>query len=188
MIAIGACLGAVVLLGLLFAVVKLRQPAASTAATANPETTVDAELAGPAKPAANLPVGPGNVATVDELAQPWASKKFLYHDDVLGKLVPAMVVHLPSGGYWGFSLVEPFGTCQMEYVTDMDKLQTKYSFTADHPMVADPCNHAVFDLLQWGGSPTAEVRGALVHGMGVRPPLAIEIEQHGKEISAGRME
>jgi hypothetical protein len=32
------------------------------------------------------------------------------------------------------------------------------------------------------------VRGLLVHGMGVRPPVAIEIEQHGKEILATKIE
>jgi hypothetical protein len=188
MIAIGACLGAVVLLGLFFVVSKMRQPANSASTATAPVTTADAELAGPAKLAANLPIGPGKIATTEELADAWASKKFLYRDEVLGKTVPAMVVRLPSGGYWGFSLIEPFGTCRMEYVTDMAQLQSKYGFSSDHPMVADPCNHAVFDLLQWGGSSTAEVRGALVHGMGVRPPLAIEIQQHGKDISAARME
>jgi hypothetical protein len=73
-------------------------------------------------------------------------------------------------------------------VTNLDRLQSVYDYHADHPMVGDPCNHAVFDLLQYGGPPSAEVRGAPVRGMGVRPPIAIEIEQHGDQISATKIE
>ncbi|HKQ88458.1 MAG TPA: hypothetical protein VJS43_17000 [Candidatus Acidoferrales bacterium] len=164
---------------------KLHQPAqaAVISSSVRPET----ELAVPSRPPSHWAVAPGVVATEAELAKPWAAKEFSYRDPIMDREVPAIVVHLPRGGYWGFSLIEPFGTCQLEYVTNLERLRTFYGFAADHPMVGDPCNRAVFDLLQYGGPPGAEVRGAPVRG-GVRPPIAIEIEQRGKEILATKME
>lgn len=191
MMAIAACLIACALVaGMAITWVLHRSSAQVAAAVDNTPATpaADSELAEPSKPAANLPLAPGVVATAEELAKPWSSKKFLYHDPITSRDLPAMVVRLPHGGYWGFSMIEPFGDCQFELVTDLDRLQSVYDYQADHPMVGDPCNHAVFDLLQYGGPPSAEVRGAPVRGMGVRPPIAIEIEQHGNEISATRIE
>lgn len=188
MTAIAVCLVACLLVAGMVIAWKLHQPAPSADSTDTVVPSPSSELAEPAKPAANLPVAPGVVATEEELAKPWSSKRFMYHDEMLDADVPAMVVRLPQGGYWGFSLIEPFGTCQLEYVTNLARLQSLYDFQSDHPMVGDPCNHAVFDLLQWGGPPSAEVRGAPVKGMGVRPPLAIEIVQHGKEILATKIE
>jgi hypothetical protein len=188
MIAIGACLVACLLVAGMIIAWKVHQPAPSTDAAAAAVPSPAAELAEPPKPAANLPVAPGVVATEEELAKPWSSKRFTYRDPMLDTDVPAMVVRLPRGGYWAFSLIEPFGTCELEYVTNLQRLQSVYDFQSDHPLVGDPCNHAVFDLLQWGGPPSAEVRGAPVKGMGVRPPLAIEIVQRGKEILATKIE
>ena len=142
----------------------------------------------PASEVANWQPGPGVVATEQELAKPWSAKPFTYRDPILDRDVPAMVVRLPDDSYWGFSLVDPIGGCQLEYVTDLDRLQSVYHFRADHPMVGNPCNLAVFDLLQYGGLPGAEVRGAPVHGMGVRPPIGIEIERDGEKISATKIE
>lgn len=142
----------------------------------------------PAKAAEKLPVGPGEIATTDELAKTWSSKKFLYHDPLTSQEVPAMVVHLPGGVYWGFSLREPFGTCEMEFVTDMEKLRTEYNFRGSHPMVADPCNHAVFDLTKYGSGPAGLVRGEIAQGAAVRPPMAIEIQIHGKQVLAKKIE
>lgn len=167
---------------------KMRQPAASSPTAAAASTEAQTATTDTPASAAALPVGPGAIATTDELSKPWSSKQFLYRDDLLARTEPAMVVRLPGNAYWGFSLVEPFGNCKLEYETNFEKLRTAYDFNSDHPMVVDPCNHAVFDLLQYGGSSSAQVRGALVHGMGVRPPIAIEIEQHGNEIRAGRIE
>ena len=79
----------------------------------------------PVKLPEKLAVGPGEIATTDELARPWSSKKFIFHDPLTSREVPAMVVHLPGGVYWGFSLNEPYGTCEMEFVTDMEKLQRR---------------------------------------------------------------
>jgi hypothetical protein len=190
MLAIGICLIAVALLAGMLIAWKLHQPAQSASATvANGTPAASDALPGDApKVRANIPIAPGVVATTDELAKPWSSKSFIWRDPLTNESAPALVVHLPNGSYWGFSMVEPFGNCQLEYLTNLDRLQSEYDFRSDHPMVVDPCNHAVFDLLQYGGASGDAVRGALVHGMGVRPPLAIEIEQHGKEIRAIRME
>lgn len=135
-----------------------------------------------------LPVGPGAVATKSQLSKPWAASRFYYRDPVTLKRLPAMVVHLPGGSFWGFSLVEPFGSCQLEYVTDLRKLQATYGFDAAHPMVADPCNGTVFDLTQYGNAPSGLVRGEIQKGPGWRPPTAIEIRLQGNQIIAGSME
>lgn len=137
-----------------------------------------------------LPVGPGIIGTTTEIEKPWASARFLFRSDLSPRPVPALVVHLPDGKYWGISMIEPFGSCQLEYITDLDVLQSEYNFRANHPMVGDPCTHAVYDLLQYdAGAPDGGlVRGAIVHGAGVRPPLAIEIEVEGKNLRAERME
>jgi len=143
----------------------------------------------PLKPIPNWPVGPGPVATVEELAKAWASKRFLFPDPVTSEAVPAMIVHLPDGSYWAFSLREPFGTCDLDYVTDLEKLRTDYNFRASHPMVVDTCNHTVYDLLRYGGSSDGGlVRGDVVQGSGIRPPIAIEVRVESKHLVAVRME
>lgn len=138
----------------------------------------------------NLPVAPGTIGSTAELVKPWSSKRFLFRSSLSNKPVPAMVVRLPNGQYWGFSLREPFGTCELEYVTNLRKLAADYHFHASHPMVGDPCTHAVYDLAQYGaGAPDGGlVRGAIVHGTGIRPPMAIEIVVQDKRIRAVRME
>lgn len=142
-----------------------------------------------AKPAEKLATGPGPVAAVDALAKPWSGKRFLFRDPLASEAVPAMVVHLPDGNYWAFSLREPFGTCELEYITDLDKLRADYGYHADHPMVGNPCNHSIYDLLRYGSSSNGGlVRGEVVQGAGIRPPMAIEVRVDGKEIVAVRSE
>jgi hypothetical protein len=99
-----------------------------------------------------------------------------------------VVVKLPNNVYWGVSLREPFGTCQMEYVSDTAKLTDVYHFQADHPMIADPCTKAVFDLLKYGNAPSGIVRGEVVSGAAVRPPVAIQMAVKGKDIVAVKVE
>jgi len=164
----------------------------SSAATQSPEVpaavpVVDLPPA-PLQPVAALPVGPGPVATTAELAKPWSFKRFEFHTPQTGDNLSAVVVHLPSGVYWGFSLREPYGTCELEYVTDLGRLEREYGFHADHPMVADPCNRAVFDLTRYGTGPNGVVRGAIVSGQGVRPPTAIEMKVRGKQVVATQLE
>ena len=184
-------LGAVVAVVLLGGLILWGKVASSRAIPVSADTTAPAADVPPPAPAApSEPMGPGAIATVGELAKPWASKHFQYRNFVSGQLEPAMVVHLPHGEYWGFSLVEPFGTCQLEFVTDLDKLRADYGYRAEHPMVADPCNHTVYDLLRYGGGASSDdlVRGVIVQGNGIRPPMAIEIKVQGNNVVAGRSE
>ncbi len=118
----------------------------------------------------------------------WLARKFNFKDQLTGGLTPAMVVHVPGGAYWAFSLNAPFGTCELEYVTDPGKLNKQYGYTSDHPMVVDPCNRTVYDLSRYGTGPNGLVRGEIVRGSGVRPPVAIEVRIEGREIVVTRME
>ncbi|MGA8142258.1 MAG: hypothetical protein WB987_00015 [Candidatus Acidiferrales bacterium] len=174
----------------LLAVWWMRGTSAKAKSNASDVTEVVAAAAAsePVKAPEKLVVGPGEIATTDELSRPWAAKKFIFRDPLTSREVPAMVVHLPGEVYWGFSLIEPYGTCEMEFVTDMKKLQAEYSYRGAHPMVADPCNRAVFDLTRYGSGPAGLVRGEIAQGAAVRPPLAIEIQVHGKKVLAKKME
>lgn len=135
----------------------------------------------------NLPTSPpGAIGTVSDFERPWTAKRFIYRGPAAN--VPAMAVSLPGGAYWGFALKEPYGDCKLEFVTDLGKLASKYHFTADHPMVGDPCTGTVYDLMQYGNAPSGLVRGAIQRGAGLRPPIAIEIATRGKDVVAVRME
>ena len=169
---------------------RMRASAHKRAAVASRPAAASAPASDASEPpaaTADIPTAPGPVATSDELAKPWAAKKVVFRSELEG-MVPAMVVHLPSGGYWAFSLQEPYGRCELEFVADPARLRNEYGFTADHPMVGDPCTHTVYDLLRYGGSPKGLVRGEIVQGTGLRPPLAIEVRLEGRRIVAGRME
>ena len=162
----------------------------SSAKDADPAAASEAAQPGAvmAKPPEKLPMAPGEVATMDELAKPWSSKRFIFQEPLTSKETLGIVVHLPDGTYWGLSLREPYGSCELEYVTDLQKLETEYHYRASHPMVGDPCNRTVFDLTRYGNAPGGLVRGEIAQGTGVRPPIAIEIRTQGKQILAARME
>jgi len=187
-----AVTGAVVLVVIL-AFMMLHRGSSSRAsalpgtATATPANSPSAQ---PAKPAESWPIAPGPVATVQELEKPWAAKKFLFRDPITSEPVPAMVVALPGGSYWAFSLREPFGNCDLAYVTNLAQLHTDYNYHAEHPMVVDSCNNTIYDLLRYGGASDGGglVRGEIVQGNGIRPPMAIEVRVEGKNVMAVRME
>lgn len=135
------------------------------------------------------------VATVQELAEPWSSKTFTFHNQDTKENVSALVIRLPQGApdqpgsYWAFSLKQMFGNCQLEYITDLQKLSSDYGFQSKHPMVGDPCSRAVFDPLQMADMPKdAWARGAIVKGHAFRPPLAIEIQIQSDQLVAAKME
>lgn len=137
------------------------------------------------------------IADVEEMAKPWSSKEFYIHDALTGENVPAVLLRLPTGsasqasGYWAFSAKAPFGNCRLEYVADLAKLKNDYGFAAaKHPMVANPCSSTVFDPLKMTNLPGtgALVRGAIVQGSDLRPPLGIEIQVRGKDVLAIRTE
>ena len=156
------------------------ETAAQTHTNAAPAVTVGA-------PAPSLPVAPGPVATTEELSRPWDARKFSYLNTG-GDSFPAMVVRLPGNAYWAFSLQVPYGTCELKLVTDIGKLRSDYKFAATHPMVADPCTHTLYDLTKYATGPDGLVRGAVVAGTGIRPPLAVEVQVRGHEILATRSE
>jgi hypothetical protein len=133
------------------------------------------------------PVAPGRVATTEELAQPWVAKQFLYRTGT-GGTIPAMVVHLTGNTYWAFSLKEPYGSCTLEYVTDLNKLRDEYAVRSSRPLLVDPCSHTVYDLTRYANGPNGLVRGAIITGTGMRPPYAIEVQVSGNEILATRAE
>jgi hypothetical protein len=148
----------------------------------------DLRPAQPAQATANLPLGPGPIATTAELSKTWSSKRFLFRAPETAEDVPAMVVKLPGDVLLAISMRAPFGTCDLEYVTNMQRLASQYHLTADHPMVADSCAHTVYDLMRYGSGPNGVVRGAIVKGEGIRPPIAIEVRARGKEVVASRIE
>ena len=134
------------------------------------------------------------IATVSELAEPWSSKRFFFRSSPQTDDVSAMIVRLPgpaaqSDSYWAFSLEGPFTQCQFEYINDVRRISADYGFKAKHPMVANPCSHSVFDPLQFKELPgNILVRGAIVRGFDVRPPLGIEVKVNGNQILAMSME
>jgi hypothetical protein len=188
---VAIALAAVLLLGFgLFwhnhsASAEVTKPAEGITAAVSPPAAAPAAAAEPAKP---VSIGPGQVASVAELAKPWSSKRFVFRAPQTADDVPALVVHLPGNIYWGLSMREPFGSCEMRYITDLAQIENEYHYTAAHPMVVDPCNHAVYDLEKYGPGPNGVVRGAIVSGAGVRPPLAIEMKARGNQIVAVQIE
>jgi hypothetical protein len=136
------------------------------------------------------------VASVAELAKPWSSADFFIRNDLTGENVPATVVRLPNGaatqpsGYWAFSRKAPYGACQLEYITDMEKLRKDYDYRApSHPLVGNPCSRTLYDPLKTANLPgNVWIRGAIAQGSDIRPPLGVEIEVRGDEILAVRTE
>src|SRR5208282_680316 len=136
------------------------------------------------------------IASLSEMAEPWSSKQFFMRNGLTGENVPALLIRLPASlasqanGYWALSMNAPYGNCQLEYVTDLEKLKSDYDFkAAKHPMVGNPCNRTVYDPTKMANLPgNVWVRGAIVQGSDLRPPLGIELKVQGKTIQAIRME
>jgi len=107
-----------------------------------------------------------------------------------------MLIRLPQGsanspeGYWAYETNAAFGDCRLEFVTDIPRLTSDYDFHGGHhPMVGNPCSRAVFDPTKMSEIPgDIWVRGALVQGSDVRPPLGIELKIQSKNILALRTE
>jgi len=136
------------------------------------------------------------IASVTEMAKPWSSKEFFIRNRLNGENISGLLVRLPGGspshasGYWAFAQKAPFGDCQLEYVTNLEKLKNDYGFSAaKHPMVGNPCSRTVYDPLKLSNLPgSVWARGAIVQGSDLRPPLGIEIKVEGKKILAVRAE
>jgi len=134
-------------------------------------------------------------ATVQELAGPWSSKTFIFRRPETKEDISSIVIRLPDNApdepksYWAFSMQTPFGHCQLEYITDLQKVTHDYKFQGKHPMVGDPCSRAVFDPLEMADLPNGDwARGAIVKGYGFRPPLGIEIRIQGDQLVAAKIE
>ena len=153
--------------------------------TAQPGGTARAPYASTSNP---------EIATLNELAVPWSSKKFFFRSLSASKYVPALIVRLPGPAtsdtsYWAFSLEAPFSGCKLEYLEDPEKLYADYGIRAHHPMVVNPCSHSVFDPLQLKEIPgNILVRGGIVQGYDTRPPYGIEVRITGNRVLATAME
>jgi hypothetical protein len=152
-----------------------------------------AEQAAPIPPLpssmAPVPEGPTVAATADQLSKPWDSKKFTFVKPLTHQNIEGMVIRLPGGGLWAFALLEPYGRCKLEFVTDLGKLASKYKYSASHPMVVNPCDSTVYDPLKVGsiGGDTW-ARGEIVQGAGMRPPISIDVKETGRSIIADNVE
>jgi hypothetical protein len=188
---IGGIAAAVVLIGgLIFW--WFRGKPSGTGEPASTETDV-AEQSAPTpllpSPVAAFHEGPTVAATVDELSKPWAAKKFTYVSPVTQEHIHAMVIRLPGGGLWAFSLQAPAGRCELEFVTDLAMLASKYRYTAGHPMVVSPCDSTVYDPLKVGAlGGNTWVRGEIVQGSSLRPPISIDVKVRGRSIIAENIE
>jgi hypothetical protein len=149
----------------------------------------------PGSPAADAPAAPGlpiapqeDVATVQEMAEPWSSKKFLFAKSS-GGTEPALLVRLPgNAGYWAFATRPQYGKCDLEVVTDRDRLRGEFRYSGSGPMVVDPCEKVVYNPMAYGHVRGVMIRGDVAQGPGFRPPIAIEVRVNGNRIQAVRME
>ena len=154
-----------------------------------------AELAMHNLPAVNQSANtdPGAIATVDELAKSWAYKRFSFVDPQTHEIIPAMVIHFPSSStlesFWAFSTKTPFSQCELQYITDVAALSQRYAYPATHPMLVSDCDGTLYDPLKMATLPDGSwVRGEIVRGGGIRPPIAIEVQVHGRVLVADRIE
>jgi len=133
------------------------------------------------------------IGTLYELAAPWSSKAFRFVDPKTQQSVPAMIIHLPGSpaqpSFWAFALTNPLSRCQLQYVTDPSAISQRFAYSAQHPMVVNECDGILYDPLKMGTLPDGSwVRGEIVRGGGIRPPISIEVELHGRNVIAKRME
>jgi hypothetical protein len=153
----------------------------------------------PPDPRASLPVASESdpvIASIADMAKPWTSIDFLVKNKLSGENIPAVLIRLPGGsasqasGYWAFSKKAPYGTCELEFITDMDKLRNDYDYrAANHPLVGNPCSHTLYDPLKTASIlGNIWIRGAIVQGSDIRPPFGVEIKVQGKNILAIRAE
>lgn len=164
----------------------------NTAKTASPATdSADQSAPPPTLPDSTAPAqdGPTVAAAVDELSKPWSAKKFTYTDSLTHEKTPAMVVRIPGGELWAFSLQGPMGRCQLEYVTDLGSLASRFGYRATHPMVVNPCDKTVYDPLKAGAlGGNTWARGEIVQGSALRPPISIDVRVSGRSIVADKIE
>jgi hypothetical protein len=163
------------------------------AQSATPASTVPGSPAATTSPMA-IPIGPGEIATVQEFSKPWAAKKFVFRKPLVNERVNAIVVRLPVGsprnasGYWAFATGLPGQPCELEFITDLARLAQEFDFRASHPMAADACTRRVYNPLGMDEVAGALIRGEVVSGPSGRPPLAILVRVEGNAIIAAQIE
>jgi hypothetical protein len=187
---IGGMAAAVVLVGALFYWWATSRSRSAAKPAADPDAAEQAVPVTP-EPAPIAPVheGPSLAASVDELSKPWDAKKFNFFNNITHQNIDAMVIRIPGGALWAFSLQVPFARCELEYVTDPGKITAQYKYKASHPMVVSPCDNTVYDPMKVGnlGGDTL-ARGEIVQGSALRPPLSIDVRVSGTSIIADNME
>jgi hypothetical protein len=175
-----------------------RLPKMAKSAHAEPTPQIEVPSA-PPDPNSLLPHANENnpaIGDITNFTKPWTSMDFFIRNTITGENLPATLVRIPTGpvnspsGYWAFSRKSAYGDCQLEYITDLDKLLKDYDYRhATHPLVGNPCSRTLYDPLKTTNLPgNIWIRGAIVQGGDIRPPLSIEIEIRGKEILATRTE
>jgi len=187
---LGGLAAAVLLIGIVF-LWWIKRP--SHGATGSQPSVTAAEESAPSSAAAisdaAVADGPIQAATAEELAKPWSAKQFTFVKPFTHEKLDAMVIRLPGGRLWAFALREPYGRCDLEFVTDVGQLAKQYGYRASHPMVASPCSGTVYDPMKVGEiGDNVFVRGEIVHGSGLRPPTSIDVVEKGSSIIADRIE
>ena len=176
----------------------LLRPHVAEAPTQEPAPQLEVP-APPPDPSASLPHSTAahpEIGSVEQFTKPWSAQDFIFRDRLTNENIPAVLVRLPTGsanqasGYWALSLKAPYGSCKLEYVSDLEKLKTDYDFRgAKHPMVGNPCSRTLFDPTKMANLPgNIWVRGAIAQGSDLRPPLGIELNVQNGRILALRME
>ena len=164
---------------------------------ADQKLSASATVAVPEAPISDSPsttkteMDPNVIAKLDELAKPWSSKNFNFVDPQTHDSAGAIAIRLPGAGesFWAFSLNTPFSRCQLQYVTDLSALSQRFAYPATHPMVVSECDGTIYDPLKMATlSDGSWVRGDIVRGGGIRPPIAIQVEVRGHQLVAARME
>jgi hypothetical protein len=187
---IGGIAAAVVLIGILIYWRTMSRSRGAAKPSADSDAADQAAPAPPAPiPSAPAHDGPTVAATVDELSKPWDAKKFTFVNNLTEENIDAMVIRLPGGELWAFSLKVPFAQCELEYLTDTGIIASQYRYKASHPMVVSPCDHTVYDPAKvgpLGGNTWA--RGEIVQGSALRPPLSIDVKVSGNSILADSIE
>ena len=186
------------LVAVVFAVVVIGAMVSRSHRAVTPAADPPAQIEVPGPDLGNPPQTPpanAGIATIDQMAKPWSATQFDFQDPLSRERIGALLIRLPSGsamqpgGYWAMNLKAPYNNCELEYVNDIKKLKSDYGYAAKHPMVGNPCSRTVFDptkLMNLAGN--VWVRGAIVQGSDLRPPLGIELKIQGKDIFAVRME
>lgn len=168
-------------------------PAALAAEELTPSPAPEELPPPPAAPVAQT--ASNEIGTLAELSQPWESKKFKFSHGFPRETGFAIVIRLPNGNgrtassFWGIQLKAPYGQCNLDFITDLSEISTKYGYRASHPMVVEPCSGTIYDPLKLGTlSDGSWARGEIVQGAGFRPPMQVEILVQGNKLVAGRSE